>query len=140
MSDLEFLRPDVQPSARDQQQAELSWLTRHDEGELAVDVYETDKAIFVKTAIAGISPEELSLVLNHDMLTIKGSRHQENTDENKNKYLCRECHWGAFSRTIILPSEVNTLKTKAIFKNGILVINLPKAKKGGKIKVKVEDE
>jgi len=126
---LEFLRPESH--------SEIPWLTRSDEGELAVDVYETDKAIFVKTAIAGVKPENLSLSLTHDMLTIKGKRYDEETE--KRNYLCQECHWGAFSRTIILPAEINVTKAEAIFRGGILSIKLPKTK-GGNIKLKVEED
>lgn len=131
--DLEFLRPEIIHE-------DLPWLAEHDEGELAVDVYETDKAVVVKTAIAGIKPEELSLSFSGDMLTIRGERHEEETHKDRH-YLSRECHWGAFSRSIILPSEVNTPKADAVFKNGVLTIILPKSKgKSNKIKVKVEGE
>ena len=131
---LEFLRPDIQT-----QEAALPWLTRHNEGELAVDVYETAKAIFIKTAIAGVKPEDLKLSLTADMLTIRGVRHDETAAGDNRKYLSQECHWGAFSRTIILPGEVNTAKAEALFKSGLLVIKLPKAKKATGIKVRVEE-
>lgn len=133
MPDLEFLRPDVNHGAE-------SWLTHHDEGELAVDVYETDKAVFVKTAIAGVRPEDLKLSLTADMLTVRGARHDEAAEKEERQYLCRECHFGPFSRTILLPCEVNSLKAEATFKSGLLLIKLPKVKKGGEIKVRVEDE
>lgn len=131
--DLDFLRPDA--ATREPEQ----WLTHHDEGELAVDVYETDKAIFVKTAIAGIKPEDLKLALTSDMLTIRGVRGDEDAEKEERQYLCRECHFGQFSRTVLLPCEVNALKAEATFKSGLLLIKLPKAKKGGEIKVKVEE-
>lgn len=116
----------------------LPWLSRREEGELAVDVFETESAVFVKTAIAGVKPEDLELSLSHDMLTIRGSRHEEKGEEEKN-YLCRECHFGPFSRSIILPGEVSTAKAEATFKSGLLLIKLPKTKKRGEIKVKVEE-
>lgn len=134
MSDLSFLRPDTLSP-----EAELPWLATRSEGELAVDVYETDKAIFVKTAIAGVKPENFSLALTSDMLTIRGKRYDETAEEER-KYLCQECHWGEFSRTIILPGEVNTAKAEATFKSGLLVIKLPRAKKETGIKVTVEED
>lgn len=135
--DLEFLRPEIHPDITHEPE---SWLIHHDEGELAVDVFETARAIFIKTAIAGIDPEKLSLSLSHDMLTIRGERHDVGADKEDRQYLCRECHWGTFSRTIILPADVNVSKAEAIFKSGILAIKLPKTKKKEDIKVKVEDE
>lgn len=119
---------------------EQSWplLSRKNEGELAVDVFETENAVFVKTAIAGVKPEDLELALSHDMLTIRGSRHEEKETEEKN-YLCRECHWGAFSRSIILPANVRADKVEATFQGGILLVKLPKTKNEGNIKVKVRE-
>ncbi|MDO8505807.1 MAG: Hsp20/alpha crystallin family protein [bacterium] len=134
MSELEFLRPDIISP-----EAGLPWLAARSEGELAVDVYETSKAIFIKTAIAGVKPEDLHLALTSDMLTIRGKRHDESGEEER-KYLCQECHWGEFSRTIILPGEVNTVKAEATFKSGLLVIKLPRAKKETGIKVRVEED
>jgi len=129
--DLEFLRPDLQAHTE-------PWPLTRDEGELAVDVFETESAIFIKTAIAGVKPEDLHLSLASDMLTIRGARHEEH-DGDERRYLCQECHWGPFSRTIILPAEVSIPKAEATFKSGLLVIKLPKAHKENMIKVKVEE-
>lgn len=133
MSELEFLRPETSNH-------DLPWQLSRDEGELAVDVYETGGAIFIKTAIAGVSPENLKLSLSADMLTIRGARCDEEAQEDGRRYLSQECHWGAFSRTIILPAEVNAARAEATFKSGLLVIKLPKAKKREDIKVRVEEE
>ena len=130
--DLDFLKPEITHNG-------FPWLTEHEEGELAVDVYETEKEIIVKTAIAGIKPEDLSLSFASDLLTIRGERHEEESHEDRH-YLSHECHWGAFSRSIILPTAVDTTKATAVFKNGILTVTLPKTnnKKSG-ITVKVEE-
>ena len=130
---LEFLRPDIVAH-------HLPWELSRDEGELAVDVFETEQAIFVKTAIAGIQPEDLKLSLAADTLTIRGVRRENDVEGSQRNYLCQECHWGPFSRTIILPAEVNILKSQATFKSGLLVIKLPKVRKRKEIKVTVEDE
>jgi HSP20 family protein len=108
------------------------------EGELAVDVYETEKEIIVRAAIAGIRPEDLRLSLDGDVLTIRGTR--ENYEYSTGVCLCKECHWGPFSRSIILPSKINTSKIKAQLERGVLTINLPKAKKEMNIKVKEVEE
>lgn len=109
-----------------------------DEGELAVDVYETKKEIVVKAAIAGLKAEDLSLSLEDDLLTIKGTR--ESHEYLDGTYLCKECHWGQFSRSIILPTPVQTQKAKAQLQRGILTITMPKAKKGTKISIQELDD
>ncbi len=107
------------------------------EGQLAIDVYQTDKKIIVKSTIAGVKPENLKISLHHDLLTIKGSRSagQEITEEN---YLYRECYWGSFSRSIILPSEVDNKKVEAELENGVLTITLYKTNPS-QIQVKIKD-
>jgi len=109
------------------------------EGELAVDVYETQKEIIVKTAIAGIKPEDLHLSLDGDLLTIRGSRHEETKHEDRS-YLCKECHWGAFSRSVILPAPIKSDKIKAQLQRGVLIVTLPKTKRDTKISVINLDE
>jgi len=97
------------------------------EGQLAIDVYQTDHKIIIKSTIAGVKPEDLKISLHHDLLSIKGHRHfDENIDEND--YLFKECYWGNFSRSIILPSEVDPGKIDAVLENGILTISLEKIK------------
>lgn len=105
-----------------------------EEGELGVDVYETADDIIVRTAVAGVKPEDLSLSVSHDLLTIRGSRH--NSSENQEgRYLLQECHWGTFSRSIILPTGVDLEKSEATLKNGILAIRLPKHAKDTSIPI-----
>lgn len=133
MSDLEFLRPDLNEHSE-------PWVLSRDEGELAVDVYETPDAIFVKTAIAGVKPEDIQLALANDLLTIRGVRLDEDSATQERGYLCQECHWGPFSRTVLLPSEVNVSRAQATFKSGLLAIKLPKAHTSEEIKVRVEEE
>lgn len=100
-----------------------NWL--EPEGQLVIDVYETDDEIVIQSAIAGINPENLDICIEKDMVSIKGKR--ENSIEKKGRnYLIEECYWGAFSREIILPSEVDAEKAEASMKNGVLTIKAPK--------------
>lgn len=107
------------------------------EGQLAIDVYQTDKKIFVKSTIAGVKPENLKISLHHDLLTIKGLRSSENNNEEID-YLYHECYWGSFSRSIILPGEVDPKRVEAELENGILTITLYK-NSPDLIKVTVKD-
>lgn len=110
----------------------IDWLTQH--GELAVDVYQTDQEIVIVSAVAGVRPEDLDIAINNDSLTIRGHRHQDKSESGRD-YLFKECHWGDFSRTIVLPAEVVSEKIKAALRNGILTITVPKIIREKKIKI-----
>jgi HSP20 family protein len=107
------------------------------EGELTVDVYQTDKEIVIQSAIAGVEPEDLDISIEKDMVTIKGKREKQFEEKEKN-YFYQECYWGRFSRKIILPAEVNSSKISASMKNGILCIRIPKIEGKKKTKVSVK--
>lgn len=133
-----FLKLGNQSPAADSSSQE-EWLTDDYEGQLAIDVYETPNNMVIKSAIAGVKPEDINISITNDMLTIRGKREQ--TEEVKDDdYFYRECFWGGFSRSIILPTEVNTDAIDANFKNGVLTITLPKIKKGKSINITVKGE
>ncbi len=96
------------------------------EGQLTIDVYQTDTEIVIKSTIAGVKPEDLDVSISNDMITIKGDRKNEEVVDDNNYYY-RECYWGSFSRSIVLPMDVLADKIDATLKNGILTIRLPKA-------------
>ncbi len=110
-----------------------------EEGQLSIDVFQTPKAIVVKSTIAGVKPDDIDISINNDMLTIRGKReHQEETKEAD--YLFRECYWGSFSRSIILPVEVEPEKIEAELENGVLTVTLPKARPTKQISIKVKEK
>jgi HSP20 family protein len=115
---------------------EEPWLADELEGQLSVDVYQKGNTIIVKSTIAGVEPEDLEIFLNRDMLTIKGKREHEGRVE-RSDYFIRECYWGRFSRTIILPSDVKSEEAKATLKDGVLTIAMPKAQHSRAIPVKL---
>jgi HSP20 family protein len=118
----------------------LNWMPEEDEileGQLAIDVYQKDDRIIIKSTIAGVKPEDLSITLHNDLLTIKGARFAEQEIKEED-YLYRECYWGNFSRSIILPAEVEQKEIKASLENGVLTISLKKA--GEPVKIKVEED
>lgn len=96
------------------------------EGQLTIDVYQTDTEIVIKSTIAGVKPEDLDVSISNDMITIKGDRKNEEIVDD-NSYYYRECYWGSFSRSVVLPTDVLAEKIDATLKNGILTIRLPKA-------------
>jgi HSP20 family protein len=96
------------------------------EGQLTIDVYQTEDAIVIKSTIAGVKPEDLDVSINNDMVTIRGERKNEEEVTGENYYY-QECYWGSFSRSIVLPVDIVSEKAEASLKNGILTIKLPKA-------------
>jgi HSP20 family protein len=110
--------------------------SKEEEGQLTVDVYQTEDDIVIKSTIAGVTAEDLDISLTNDMVTIKGVR---NPDEKvrQSDYYYRELYWGPFSRSIILPEEIDADNAKASIKNGILTIRLPKLAKSRVKKIKV---
>jgi HSP20 family protein len=106
-------------------------------GELSVDVYETSTNIIVKAIIAGVKKEDLDISLSRDMVSIKGSRVSESTIDEAD-YFHKELYWGAFSRTILLPQEVDVDRAEAFEDKGLLTLKLPKVDKGRQAKIKVK--
>lgn len=96
------------------------------EGQLSIDVHETPTEIIVRSAIAGVLSKDLDIAISNDTLTIRGSRHHESKTKKGARTHVQECHWGAFSRSIILPSHVDPNKTKATLKRGVLTITMKK--------------
>lgn len=115
------------------------WLEENYDGQLAVDVYQTDKEIVIKSTIAGVKQDDIDISINNDMITIRGVRQQQEAVA-KEDYFYQECYWGGFSRSIILPLEVNSDKAEAILENGILTITLPKASKAKTTTIKVKEK
>lgn len=106
------------------------------EGQLAIDVYETPDEVVIKSTIAGVKPENLDIGIEDNTVNIRGSRHNDEKVKGED-YFYQECYWGTFSRSVILPVEVDTDKTTAALKDGILTVRLPKIKKEKEKKIKV---
>ena len=106
------------------------------DGQLTVDVYQTNNDIIIKTIVAGVHPEDLDISITRDMVTIKGHREEEK-EISEEGYFHKELYWGSFSRTILLPEEVEVEEAEAIEKHGLLTIRLPKINKQKQTKLKV---
>jgi HSP20 family protein len=110
-----------------------------EEGQLTIDVYQTASEIVIKSPVAGVRPEDLDVSISNDMITIKGRRSNDEPVAQEDYYF-QELYWGPFSRSIILPQEVEINKIRASLKNGILTIRLPKVKKETIKKIAIELE
>jgi len=98
------------------------------EGHLTVDVFKSGNDIIVQSTIAGADPADLDISITKDMVTIRGRREFENKIKTSD-YYHRELYWGSFSRSIILPVDIDPDNAKATMKNGVLTIRLPRLEK-----------
>lgn len=108
-----------------------------EEGQLTVDVYQSNNDIVVKCMVAGVKPEDLEITITRDMVTIKGRRETEKTVREED-YFHQELYWGSFSRTVMLPAEVDVEEAEAVEKHGLLIIKLPKIDKHRQARLKVK--
>ena len=109
-----------------------------EEGELTVDIYDKGDAIVIQSTVAGVKPEDLDVSITNDSVTIHGKREQ-NEEVSEEHYYYKELFWGSFSRSVILPEEIEDDMAEASLKHGLLTIHLPKKQRGvvQKLKVKV---
>jgi len=112
--------------------------TEEGEGQLTVDVYQTPTDIIVKTMVAGVRPEDLDVSITRDMITIRGKREEEKNISGED-FFHKELYWGSFSRTILLPQEVEIEEAEAVEKHGLLIIKLPKLDKDRQARLKVKN-
>ena len=94
----------------------------------ALDMYETDDAIYIRTIfLNGLKPENLEVSVENQVLTLSGETLDPlHTEDSQVKFLQRELTFGAFSRSVSIPKEVIADEAAASFKKGVLTIKLPK--------------
>ncbi len=93
---------------------------------LAVDVRSEGDDYVVTAAVPGLKPEDLSVEVTGDTVTLKGEIKQESEENDKN-FLLRERRYGSFSRTLTLPTSLNAAKADATVEQGVLTLRVPKA-------------
>ena len=110
-----------------------------DDGQLTCDVFQTPSEIVVVAPVAGVKKEDLDIDVTDDVLTIRGRRHLDFAVE-EGDYYTKECFWGNFTRSVILPESVDTARIKASFSNGILTVRIPKVEKVRSRKIQIKEE
>lgn len=90
-----------------------------------IDVQETDKELRISAELPGLTEKDIDVSLSKDMLTIRGEKKQE-SEENVKGWYRMERSYGAFTRSIPLPCEVDQEQCTASFKNGVLNVSLSK--------------
>lgn len=107
------------------------------DGQLGVDVYETDDAVLIKAMVAGIKKDELEITITREVVTIRGSRYDEDAIDEA-RYVYQELYWGTFSRSVELPDEIDIDQAQAHEEHGLLTIYLPKIDKQRSAKLMVK--
>jgi HSP20 family protein len=115
---------------------EEDWMSDY-EGALNIDMYQTKDNVIIKSTIAGVRPEDIDITVANDMVSIKGSRQKEENVAQED-YFYQECYWGNFSRSVIVPVDIDSEHIEADLKDGILTVIVPKAAKAKTKKVKVK--
>lgn len=121
------------------QLADQNWFS-NTEGQLSVDVIETPADIIIRSAIAGVSSENLDIAVTTDTVTIRGTRSHGCEESGTRTEHVRECYWGAFSRSVVLPCHIRPEESDATLKNGILTITLKKVEMRSRVSVIELDE
>ena len=117
-------------------EGEEAWMDET-EGQLAVDVYQTKDNVVIKAPIAGVTPDKIDIEVAEDVVTIRGERVDEK-EVDREHYYVQECYWGAFSRSVILPTSTVAEKAAAALKDGVLTITIPKVAQDKVKKIKVK--
>ncbi len=113
---------------------EKTWIKK--DGELAVDIYETEDDIVIMAPLGGVGRDEIEIITEKDMVIIKGARERKENDEIKGFY-ANECFFGSFCREIILPEETDPSRIKANLENGVLTIKAPKIEREKRRKINI---
>lgn len=125
----EFLDSEASEAAED-------WL-EEGEGTLAVDVYQTKDNVVIKAPIAGVKADDIDISISEDVITLRGERTEER-EVDREHYYVQECYWGAFSRSVILPTSCVAEKAQAALKDGVLTVSIPKVAQDKVKKIRVK--
>ncbi len=125
------------PVAEEEWEEDVPQTASPQDGELPVDMYQTDDMIIVRAIVAGVDPKDLEISITRDMVTVRGTR-DEYAEARDDDYFHRELFWGSFSRTLLLPEEVAIDESEAKEKHGMLEIRMPKLDKHRSTQLRVK--
>lgn len=100
------------------------------------DVIEGKNEIRVVCELPGMEPNQVELSLENNVLTISGEKQEERTEED-DRYHLTERRWGKFSRSFVLPREVDADNIQANFENGVLTVTIPKSERARPRRIEV---
>ena len=106
------------------------WLPR-------VDLEEDDKNYIVTADVPGVDPQDLEVTMEGGLLTIRGERRSEK-EETKKHYRRKECMYGSFERSFLLPDTADGDRITATSRNGVVTIEIPKKEAAQRKAIKIE--
>ena len=92
----------------------------------SVDIFEEGNEVIIKAELPGMNKDDIDVNISDDVITISGEKKSEERVEKKDYFRIERSH-GSFSRSMTLPSEIQTDKVKAVFKDGVLEVRIPKS-------------
>ncbi len=116
---------------------ERPWRAEVGLGVPKVDVIDRDDEVLVRAEVPGMKKEDVEISISENMLTIKGEAKREEKEEKGDYYRC-EISRGAFARTVALPAAVDEGNAKAVMKEGVLELTLPKLEKSKRRSIKID--
>lgn len=106
---------------------------------LSLDVAEKEDEYVVRASLPGMDPEDIDVTLTNNMLTIQGETQSDKTT-TEDQYHMRERRYGRFSRTISLPSDVDSDKVECTYENGVLTLHAPKTETARSRRIEVRSQ
>jgi len=103
-----------------------------------IDIYQTEKELVIQSIVAGVKPEDLEVVIENDILIIKGKRERPGEKKKEENYFFQECYWGPFFRKKVLPVEVDSSRAQGSLNNGILTIKMPKIERNKRRRIEIK--
>jgi HSP20 family protein len=107
-------------------------------GRPRIDMEETDDSYRIHAEMPGIDEKDIEVTVSGNILSIRGERRVEKTEETQGQAICRECQYGTYERSIPLPMEVDVDKIDASYRNGVLHVEMPKSEQAKKKVKKIQ--
>ena len=101
------------------------------------DVVETEREIRVVTEMPGLKREDIDVDVENNVLTIRGEKREERTEGQEGRYHLSERRYGTFSRSFVLPRDVEADAIQASFEDGVLTVTVPKSEKARRRRVEI---
>ena len=103
------------------------------------DVVETENEIRVTAELPGMRAEDVSVDLENNVLTISGEKQQERSEGKEGTWHLSERRYGKFSRSFVLPRDVDADRIAAHFDNGVLTLTVPKSERARRRRISIEN-
>jgi HSP20 family protein len=104
------------------------------------DVVETEREIRVITEMPGLKRENIDIDIENNVLTIRGEKREQRTEGEKGRWHLAERRYGTFTRSFVLPRDVDADNIQAAFQDGVLTVTVPKSEKARRRRIEIGGE